>query len=389
MKSFRILYGVVMFTCLAMGLINGIRAYYIILLAMAFLLVFGALMNGWTILSFAYLQTLSANRVSKGEVVKLHLGIYNDKPYPFTAMQVNVGALRKKDEHTLKVDLMPGGNTQSEIPIEACYRGAYQVGITTVRACDMMGLTAIRFPMHKLPYYKPLKLLVLPRIVPLQTGARTLGDVKDLARSAKMSPQGENFAGVRQYVRGDSAKRIHWKTSLRKGELFTKQYDLPDDKGVLLLLDTVCAAAGEDTLVHADTACEAACALAYHSLQSSHSVLYFDGHAQKGIAAHGVQDFSSLHTHLGEVPFGESDRFFRQALEAAAKNIQNVDTVYIVCHEVTPALSQALVQFRVQARVCLVTIGDESVRVKAVTGCDKICHLTPGQEIAKELEAIV
>lgn len=389
MKKFRILYGVVMFLCLAMGLINGIRAYYIILLAMTFLLLFGLLMNAWTIFSFAYLQSLSANRVSKGEIVKLHLGIYNDKPYPFTAMQVNIGALRRQNEHALQVDLMPGGNIEKDLPIEACYRGAYQVGITTVRACDMMGLTALRFPMHKLPYYKPLKLLVLPRIIALQTGARILGDVKDLARSAKMSPQGENFAGVRQYVRGDSGKRIHWKTSLRKGELFTKQYDLPDDKGVLVLLDTQTAAVGEDALVHADTACEAACALSYHCLQNNHSVIFYDGHVQAGIAAHGVQDFAPLHTHLGEVVFGTSDRFFRQALEAAAKTIKNVDTVYIVCHKITPELSQALVRFHVQARVCLVTVGDESIRTRAVTGCDKVCHLTPGQEIAKELEAIV
>jgi uncharacterized protein (DUF58 family) len=49
--------------------------------------------------------------------------------------------------------------------------------------------------------------------------------------------QGTDLYGVREYRSGDSLRRIHWKTSARRGELVVREYEPPGLKVLALLLD--------------------------------------------------------------------------------------------------------------------------------------------------------
>jgi uncharacterized protein (DUF58 family) len=48
---------------------------------------------------------------------------------------------------------------------------------------------------------------------------------------------GTDLYGVREYRSGDSLRRIHWKTSARRGELVVREYEPPGLKVLALLLD--------------------------------------------------------------------------------------------------------------------------------------------------------
>jgi uncharacterized protein (DUF58 family) len=50
--------------------------------------------------------------------------------------------------------------------------------------------------------------------------------------------QGADVSGLREFVTGDSARRIHWKSSLRRGELVVGEVDAADDAEIEVLLRT-------------------------------------------------------------------------------------------------------------------------------------------------------
>lgn len=77
--------------------------------------------------------------------------------------------------------------------------------------------------------------------------------------------EGLEFAGVRQYTSGDRLRRVHWRTSLRRQELYVHDYYCERNADVVLLLDTL-AAAGTAHLSTLDVAVRAAASLAAHYL---------------------------------------------------------------------------------------------------------------------------
>ena len=84
MKAFRVCFYTVMALCLLGGMINGIRAYYLVFFFQLALVCISLALNLWTILSFSYVQQIDEKRAVKGGFCQLHVGIYNDKPFPFS-----------------------------------------------------------------------------------------------------------------------------------------------------------------------------------------------------------------------------------------------------------------------------------------------------------------
>jgi uncharacterized protein (DUF58 family) len=77
--------------------------------------------------------------------------------------------------------------------------------------------------------------LALPLIAALTDGAR----VREVEASvaAPRAGAGSELFGVREYRRGDSLRRIHWRSSARRGELVTREYEPPGRHLVGLFLD--------------------------------------------------------------------------------------------------------------------------------------------------------
>lgn len=77
--------------------------------------------------------------------------------------------------------------------------------------------------------------------------------------------EGLEFAGIRPYASGDRLRRVHWRTSLQRQELYVHDYYCERNADVVLLIDTL-AAAGTAHLSTLDVAVRAAASLAAHYL---------------------------------------------------------------------------------------------------------------------------
>ncbi|MEP7105624.1 MAG: DUF58 domain-containing protein [Chloroflexota bacterium] len=77
--------------------------------------------------------------------------------------------------------------------------------------------------------------LVLPRFASL-AASRRQREV-EAAPPAPRAGSGNEIFGVREYVRGDPLRRIHWRTSARRGELVVREFEPPGQRSLTLVLD--------------------------------------------------------------------------------------------------------------------------------------------------------
>ena len=154
-------------------------------------------------------------------------------------------------------------------------RGLFVLGPAILSTGDPFGIYTVRVPVPA-----SATLVVTPAVVPLPDidvvpGGRP-GETRQGHRPTDPSVTSSR---VREYRPGDSASRIHWRTSARRGELFARQFDSAAEGDWWIILDLnqgVQAGNGQDSTVeHAVTL---AASLADRGLRAARNVgLIADG----------------------------------------------------------------------------------------------------------------
>ncbi|HXD12288.1 MAG TPA: DUF58 domain-containing protein, partial [Anaerolineales bacterium] len=113
-------------------------------------------------------------------------------------------------------------------------RGGFLLGPTTITSGDPFGIFRIS---KNLPATSSL--VVLPMLVNvtefLSPPGLLPGGKAIRRKSQDITP---HASGVREYVPGDSVKRIHWPTSVRRDQLMVKEFEQDPQAEVWLFLDT-------------------------------------------------------------------------------------------------------------------------------------------------------
>ncbi|HYG75432.1 MAG TPA: DUF58 domain-containing protein [Planctomycetota bacterium] len=83
------------------------------------------------------------------------------------------------------------------------------------------------------------RLVVYPRLGEVDASFfKELDMALDHIRRSKPSRAEEDFRGLREYRKGDNPKWIHWKSSARSQKTLVKEFEEPQARRVLLILDT-------------------------------------------------------------------------------------------------------------------------------------------------------
>jgi uncharacterized protein (DUF58 family) len=165
----------------------------------------------------------------------VELQLVNRGRVPTATMEIRDAAPRVLTDRSsaLLPPLRGGGRRLVTYRLRGGQRGRFELGRLEVRFRDPFGLVARR---RRLPgtsqvvVYPPV--WQLPEGVPLGGTTTTGGEGR-----ARPLPSGEDLANVREYVRGDDLRSVHWATTAHRGKLMVRQAEAPQDPRAVVLLD--------------------------------------------------------------------------------------------------------------------------------------------------------
>jgi uncharacterized protein (DUF58 family) len=167
-------------------------------------------------------RELSDARIFLGETITVTLRIKNPTgmPVPWLQFIESRPAQMASEPFCRIVTLSPNQSITERYSLFGNKRGRYEVGGITLQTGDPFGMAGMvqrlddtqRFTVY--PKVSPLTDLGLPARLPMG----------DLATRRRLFEDPAWLTGTREYVPGDSLKRIHWNATARTGELMVKQF---------------------------------------------------------------------------------------------------------------------------------------------------------------------
>lgn len=160
-----------------------------------------------------------------------------------------------------------------EYPLLGRVRGRFTTGPLMVRTTDPFGLVQL-----DRQFVATSEVMITPQIVPL-TALRSTGGGGSAgeARPHRIGVVGQDDSLVREYRQGDEVRRIHWRSTARRGELMVRREEQAWDPSANLILDSRLGAhAGRGVHSSLEWAVSAAASVALHFLDQGYSVEIFE-----------------------------------------------------------------------------------------------------------------
>ncbi len=160
-----------------------------------------------------------------------------------------------------------------EYPLLGRVRGRFNTGPLMVRTTDPFGLVRL-----DRQFVATSDVMVTPQVVPLPAmrtagGAGSTGE----ARPHRIGVVGQDDALVREYHQGDDVRRIHWRSTARRGELMVRREEQSWDPSASIMLDTRAGAHAGRGMNHSmEWAISAAASIATHFLDDGFGIEIYE-----------------------------------------------------------------------------------------------------------------
>lgn len=200
-----------------------------------------------------------SHRVRRGEVVEVLFDI--DNASPFSVAPVTLIDRLGDDAHTVHVPAMRAGTSlQLRYEIPARRRGVMRLGPVDLRRQDPLGLVVGERELGSVA-----EVVVHPRVFDLggSSGVDRNTELEVTLRRASSDPLA-GFQSLREYVRGDDTRTIHWPTSARVGRPMVREFMDPRRPVFTIAVTTDAASYTEQDF---EEAVDVAASLAAHVLR--------------------------------------------------------------------------------------------------------------------------
>jgi len=194
--------------------------FFIFLLA---LLALSRVWAGMSLRGISVRTKMAAGRHKIGDYFEEEFIVSNSSRLPVAALEVREDTDMPDYENIASFNLPSRGSHRWRTRAYCRRRGQYRVGTLLVKAADPLGLFPDVDSLGELSYITvyptPLELpyfQIIPHLEPGQNLRRWFA-----------SESGPSASRVREYVSGDSLRRIHWQTTAHTGHLVVKEFD-PD-----------------------------------------------------------------------------------------------------------------------------------------------------------------
>ncbi|MBE3557649.1 MAG: DUF58 domain-containing protein [Ktedonobacteraceae bacterium] len=198
--------------------------------------------------ALGYRRHLSEQRVSFGETITLSLSVENAKPLPLPWLEVvdtvprslpiegrAVRSLLPGDQSMLQALFSPRWyeRVTRHYAVYCNMRGVHTFGPATIRSGDLFGFVRRETQVANAQY-----VLVYPLIVPLtHFGLPAHHPFGERRAPRRLLEDPSRVVGMRDYLPGDSLRRVHWKATARVMKLQSKVYEATTTYTLVLFLN--------------------------------------------------------------------------------------------------------------------------------------------------------
>ena len=184
---------------------------------------------------FRIYQEVESRDMVCGQAFNYYFTLRNEDYFGFAGVNVRLFPDFSYVENLaedIEYELLPGDEFIYRTKVTCKYRGEYEIGLKEVVVTDFFRLFQLRYPIPG-----TIRAIVRPKIVNLKEITELSDIVVSLQREALFSKT-EPDVVVRDYIRGDSPKRIHWKATAREGRLKVRTDTGEEKQGIHMLFDT-------------------------------------------------------------------------------------------------------------------------------------------------------
>ncbi len=213
----------------------GIPELSMVALAALVLLALAVLATQAASATLSATRTVATPRLHHGQSGEVEVWLRNEGRLPTALLQVEDGvpATLADDASAVLAPLPPGRRAAIRYEVTGRLRGHWEFGPVRVWIRDPFGLVARPRPVAAdgaVTVYPPV--VELPRGLPLSghLGSGTSGRPRPGAH-------GDDLAMVREYVRGDDLRKVHWRSTAHRGQLMVRQDESPQSPTATLVLD--------------------------------------------------------------------------------------------------------------------------------------------------------
>lgn len=182
---------------------------------------------------FSVSRQVSPGRCLSGDTVAVSLAI--TRPHSGPPLKVNdelptaLGGSRQ-----VVISSVSRGTTHHTYHVNASRRGAWKIGPFTATTTD-----SFRIVQHRWRCEAFARLVVMPRIYPVKVAlpsGSSFGSHDGTAHGLALS--GAPDITVREYRSGDDMRRVHWRSTARRGEIMVRNTIHSSASTALLIVDT-------------------------------------------------------------------------------------------------------------------------------------------------------
>lgn len=335
-----ILFGFFLLCALSMG-----NRVYLVLATIIFL--------AW---AFAYLSVrlaeksvevsnaLSGQKVNRGEVVSMEIAVSHKGFLPIAPIALNMRATSNTPAGVIYLTQLGKRRQRVTHKFVADHVGAMFPGVENYVVSDVFGF----FKREHKPDMDGQELLVLPvpfDVEPLTFAAGDMG-VETMKRAMEDPSSPSDF---RNYQQGDPLKRIHWKMSARRQEIFVRQFEEPALPDALVMLDTSPPHLGEGVPQESaaflqDALLETAASVVACQIREENSVrLPLVGDRPMEYSSH--MGLPVLLDELARCTFNETEKFERVLMMQMAE-LRKTGAVVIITTRLSSAVVDLLIRMK-------------------------------------------
>lgn len=311
---------------LTVALCTGSQLFLLLSVLVVLAVIWSLLAVLWASATLRVDGNMTEQTVHRGEDLIFTLRMRHKGLIPIAPILLEVSDPSGSLDREIRLKNMPRHVQSLRLPIHASHVGVYPVGLRACVVEDLLGIVSRRVVLSDTSF----SLTVLPRTFPTEPLVLSPGD----PGSEIMARATEDLnapSDVRSYQPGDAMKKIHWKLSLRKGELIVRKFDEPILQDVLILMDCSRPPSWGHPQAEADirdTLLETAASVLTDQASTDHQVrLPLLGHhpvdVDKSMGLPIAMDY------LARVDFSETDRFER-VLIMESRRLRKVGCVVVV-----------------------------------------------------------